>query len=526
MSDGLDSPSLEVFETVPTFRPTLEEMQDFDGYLLKLKELGAHESGLTKLIPPENWDWKPSIEKARDMRVRNPISQCVTGRSGVYSVCNLVKKDLPLRAYEQIAMKRSDAPKDFSSQENLFEVERKFWKSLTTTAAPPLYGSDVEGTLFADSNVPFNVNKLDCLLKKCGVKLPGITNPMMYVGMWRSFFPFHTEDVNMFSVNVMHIGAPKFWYGIPPAETKRVEILAKGTWPDEHCPELMRHKTKLFSPWRLKQAGISFVRGVQREGEIMITWPSSFHGGFNSGFNIAEAVNFVPQSLFQHFISFAKQAGFCKCRPDTVILNIDWLEHQIKSINEGGVGVPLTAEPDKGAVLLDGAFAVDSTLEKVKKKKVTKPLKKRDKLRPIPLETRVGEWIELRLDDVISQPPLERPGDSIWVPVQVSQIVDGSARLHQKGTPRTTDIWLTLRSERIRISSANVSNQKFDEDSRHSLSGEEKRIKLEQDIPTQVTQNLPAIAVSGDFFTSTYQHFISGIGHNHSSEIVNDRPVI
>lgn len=499
MTDESDTLPAEIFETVPIFRPTLEEMQDFDGYLAKLKDMGAHETGLTKLIPPENWDWKPSIEKARDMRVRNPISQCVTGRSGVYSVCNLVKRDLPVRAYEQLALKRSDAPKDFSTQESLFEVERKFWKSLTTTATPPLYGSDVEGTLFADSDVPFNVNKLDCLLKKCGVKLPGITNPMMYVGMWRSFFPFHTEDVNMFSVNVMHIGAPKFWYGIPPSETKRVEILAKGTWPDEKCPELMRHKTKLFSPWRLKQAGISFVRGVQREGEIMITWPSSFHGGFNSGFNIAEAVNFVPKSLFQHFISFARQAGFCKCRPDTVILNVNWLEEQIQSISENP-----TAKVSGVEYFRDGDIGGS---DQPKKKKAPKPAKKRDKLRPLPLEAKVGEWIELRLDDVISHGP--STSQSLWVAVQISQIVDGSARLHQKGTPKATDIWLSLRSERIRLQNGSI--DKVEENSCQSLLNEEKRMKLEHDFILEVPQQSFQIVQPVEFFTSENQQSLTGL---------------
>jgi jumonji domain-containing protein 2 len=267
------------FETVPTFHPTLDEMKDFDGYLMKLYNEGAHLAGLTKIVPPNDWNWKASIDKAREMKVRSPIEQCVTGRAGVFSVCNIVKPDLLLKYYEEKA-KAADSPN--LDTESYFDIERKFFKSLTTTAKPPLYGSDVEGTLFGNADVPFNVNRLDCLLKRSGVKVPGITNPMMYVGMWRSFFPFHTEDVNMFSINVLHLGAPKFWYGIAPGETKRVESLARSSWPDEKCSELLRHKTKLFSPMRLKQAGIPFVRGVQHEGEIMLTWPSSFHGGFNA----------------------------------------------------------------------------------------------------------------------------------------------------------------------------------------------------------------------------------------------------
>jgi jumonji domain-containing protein 2 len=185
------------FETVPTFYPTLSEMLDFDSYLKKLKDEHACDKvGLTKIVPPSDWGWNPTREQASGLCVKNPIQQCVVGRSGVYNVCNVVKRDMSFEAYEALALAQTSAPSDDDLADPA-SVDRSFWKSLTTTAKAPLYGSDVEGTLFGDAPVAFNVNTLECCLKRAGVHIPGVTNPYMYVGMWRSFFPFHTEDVNM-----------------------------------------------------------------------------------------------------------------------------------------------------------------------------------------------------------------------------------------------------------------------------------------------------------------------------------------
>lgn len=39
--------------------------------------------------------------------------------------------------------------------------------------------------------------------------VPGVTTPMTYFGMWRSFFGWHKEDADLYSINYLHWGAPK-----------------------------------------------------------------------------------------------------------------------------------------------------------------------------------------------------------------------------------------------------------------------------------------------------------------------------
>lgn len=38
---------------------------------------------------------------------------------------------------------------------------------------------------------------------------------MLYVAMMFSWFAWHVEDHDLHSVNYMHSGAPKTWYGVP-----------------------------------------------------------------------------------------------------------------------------------------------------------------------------------------------------------------------------------------------------------------------------------------------------------------------
>lgn len=43
---------------------------------------------------------------------------------------------------------------------------------------------------------------------------------MLYFGMWRAMFAFHTEDMNLYSINFLHTGKPKSWYSIPPNQVR------------------------------------------------------------------------------------------------------------------------------------------------------------------------------------------------------------------------------------------------------------------------------------------------------------------
>ena len=88
-------------------------------------------------------------------------------------------------------------------------LERAFWSSVTIN--PPLYGADTP-TSFFDEQLEYgwNLRDLKDLLTQYNVPaIPGVTTPMTYFGMWKSFFSWHVEDIDLYSINYLHFGAPK-----------------------------------------------------------------------------------------------------------------------------------------------------------------------------------------------------------------------------------------------------------------------------------------------------------------------------
>ena len=60
-----------------------------------------------------------------------------------------------------------------------------------------------------------------------GDYISGVTTPYLYVGVWRSMFGWHKEDLDLYSINYLHTGAPKFWYTIDLDQNEQFELLAE-----------------------------------------------------------------------------------------------------------------------------------------------------------------------------------------------------------------------------------------------------------------------------------------------------------
>uniref|UniRef100_A0A8C8EGF1 [histone H3]-trimethyl-L-lysine(4) demethylase n=1 Tax=Oncorhynchus tshawytscha TaxID=74940 RepID=A0A8C8EGF1_ONCTS len=197
-------------------------------------------------------------------------------------------------------------------------VEKEFWRLVSTIEEDVTveYGADIASKEFG-SGFPirggrfqvspededylssgWNLNNMPVMDSSvlthitadiCGMKLP-----WLYVGMCFSSFCWHIEDHWSYSINYLHWGEPKTWYGVPGYAAEKLEWVMRKLAPElfESQPDLLHQLVTIMNPNTLMNHGVPIYRTNQCSGEFVITFPRAYHSGFNQGFNFAEAVNF------------------------------------------------------------------------------------------------------------------------------------------------------------------------------------------------------------------------------------------
>lgn len=145
------------------------------------------------------------------------------------------------------------------TSERVQELETAYWRSLNFNN--PMYGADMPGSLFDDSTTSWNVAKLENLLDVLGQAVPGVNTAYLYLGMWKASFAWHLEDVDLYSINYIHFGAPKQWYSISQEDARRFENAMKSKFCHTSMLRVSTDPLQLFGlPMRKIATNFSDIR--------------------------------------------------------------------------------------------------------------------------------------------------------------------------------------------------------------------------------------------------------------------------
>ncbi|GMJ16047.1 JUMONJI 13 [Hibiscus trionum] len=306
----------------PVFYPTKEEFEDPLVYLQKIAP-EASKYGICKIISPVS-----ATVPAGAVLMKEKVGFKFTTRVQPLRLAEwdtddrvtffMSGRNYTFRDFEKMANKVFSRRYYSAGCLPATYLEKEFWHEIACGKMESVeYACDVEGSAFSSSpsdplgTSKWNLKKLSRLpkstLRLLETSIPGVSDPMLYIGMLFSMFAWHVEDHYLYSINYHHCGAAKTWYGVPGHSALRFEKVAKehvytndilSVDGEDGAFDVLLGKTTLFPPNILSEHDVPVYKAVQNPGEFVITFPRAYHAGFSHGFNCGEAVNFAIGDWF------------------------------------------------------------------------------------------------------------------------------------------------------------------------------------------------------------------------------------
>ncbi|XP_020085318.1 lysine-specific demethylase JMJ706-like isoform X1 [Ananas comosus] len=306
----------------PVFCPSKDEFEDPLSYIQEIAPVASN-YGMCKIISPISASVPAGVVLMKEQAGFKFTTRVQPLRLAEWAMDDMVTfflsgRKYTFRDFEKMANKVFSRRYSSSGCLPATYLEEEFWHEIAFGNTEFVeYACDIDGSAFSSSPMD-QLGKSRCNLKRFSRlpkstlrllqrEIPGVTDPMLYIGMLFSMFAWHVEDHYLYSINYHHCGAFKTWYGIPGHAALAFEkVVQEHVYEREILPcegedaafDVLLGKTTMFPPNILLEHGVPVYKAVQKPGEFVITFPRAYHAGFSHGFNCGEAVNFAIGDWF------------------------------------------------------------------------------------------------------------------------------------------------------------------------------------------------------------------------------------
>lgn len=330
----------------PVFRPSANEFRDPMRYIRSItSECWGY--GIVKIIPPAGWD-PPSPFTRIDLKRNVPTYKQRVDRLNCMSDNKITDGNYYTPStYRAMALEFGRKWRERHPEHTkTVDVEGMFW-SVVKQGHPKIeveYGANLSPTELGSgfetegkcddralgTFAQWNLNTIgycpdgSLLGLECAGNISGITMPWIYLGMLFASFAWHVEDNHLFSINYLHQGAPKSWYGCGTTDADKFDEVLESKFGKSKS--LLRKLNFFEPPETFLSNGVPITHALQEPGQFIITWPRSYHAGFSHGFNIGEAVNFATLEWIPNGIKCRElYHDSVKCEYRHSVFNVDSL---------------------------------------------------------------------------------------------------------------------------------------------------------------------------------------------------------
>lgn len=337
-----DTTDLEWTDKVPecpVYHPSKEEFQNPLVYLQKIAP-EASKYGICKIVSPVSASVPAGVVLTKEKAGFNFTTRVQPLRFAEWDSEDKVTFfmsgiNYSFRDFEKLANKVYARRYGSVGSLPVSFLEKEFWNEIACGKTDSVeYACDVDGSAFSSSPTDplgksrWNLKKIPRMpkstLRLLETEIPGVTEPMLYIGMLFSIFAWHVEDHYLYSINYHHCGAAKTWYGIPGHAAIDFENVVKdhvytrdilSLDGEDGAFDVLSGKTTLFPPNILLEHDVPVYKAVQNPGEFVITFPRAYHAGFSHGFNCGEAVNFAMGDWFPMGLIASRRYAFLNKMP-------------------------------------------------------------------------------------------------------------------------------------------------------------------------------------------------------------------